>query len=82
LNSLSFYNFQKVDWSGLKEHWIEESRKAAAAKTSSAKPGDSKTSAPDWLSQMDPKVFARHLHIASGASWKDSTGIHFEEWIE
>jgi hypothetical protein len=81
LNSISFWDFQKVDWAGAKAHWIEESQKTAA-KGLAAKPGAASITAPSWLSQADPKVFAQHLHFASGASWKDATGIHFEEWIE
>jgi hypothetical protein len=31
---------------------------------------------------MDPQVFVRHLHFLAGASWKDSKGVHFDEWLE
>ena len=82
VNSISFYNFQKIDWVGLKERWVEESRKLQTANGTSAKPGTKNTSSADWLSQVDPKVFARHLHMASGGSWKDATGLHFDEWVE
>jgi hypothetical protein len=82
LIGLSFYNFEKVDWAGLKERWIEESRKAAAGKSAGEKAGSTSASSADWMSQADPQVFARHLHFASGGWWKDSAGIHFEEWLE
>ena len=82
LNSLSFYNFGKVDWAGLKERWIEESKKSSTTNATTTKQGTPSFPASDWLTQIEPEVFTRHLHFASGASWKDATGILFEEWIE
>jgi hypothetical protein len=82
LNSLSFYNFSKVDWAGVKDRWVQESKKPSATNSAGAQQGAPKNSAPEWLTQIDPQVFARHLHMASGASWKDAAGIHFDEWIE
>jgi hypothetical protein len=37
---------------------------------------------PDWLTNLNPDVFPRHLHFVAGASWKDSKGIHIDEWLE
>jgi hypothetical protein len=78
---MSFFDFQRVDWQAAKDHWIEEA-KAAQAKTAKngGKPGDAHSL--DWLEQVNPQIFLRHLHTASGASWKDAKGLHFEEWIE
>jgi hypothetical protein len=41
-----------------------------------------RTPPPAWLVRLDPKVFARHLHVSTSASWKDAKGIHFDGWIE
>jgi hypothetical protein len=83
LDALSFINLQKIDYQALKARWIEEAKKASKASLSKS---SSTTSQPggqtDWLLNMDPQVFARHLHFLAGASWKDSKGIHFDEWIE
>jgi hypothetical protein len=81
LNGLAFMNLQKVDYQALKTRWIEQAKKASAApagKTAAADPQPP----PEWLLNMDPQVFARHLHFLAGASWKDSKGIHFDEWLE
>jgi hypothetical protein len=78
---LSYLDFQKIDWQGMKDRWVEEAKKEASAKTV----GDSKNSgiaAADWLSMINPKVFARHLHFSSSVSWKDAKGIHWDQWIE
>lgn len=80
LNGFSYVDLQKIDYQALKTRWIEEAKKsaAAAAKNSSAdNPGDA-----EWLLHLDPQVFQRHLHILAGASWKDSKGVHFDEWIQ
>src|SRR5260370_1440960 len=37
---------------------------------------------PDWLEQMNLQVVARHLHYSSSVSWKDSKGIHWDQWVE
>ncbi len=81
VSGVSFFNFQKVDWQAAKDHWIEEA-KASQARTalSGEKAGD--THSLDWLEQVNTQIFLRHLHSASGASWKDAKGLHFEEWIE
>jgi hypothetical protein len=82
LNSLSYLDFQKIDWQGMKDHWIEEAKKSSTAKAVSASKDAAPTSAPDWLSQINPQVFARHLHYSSSVSWKDSKGIHWDQWVE
>lgn len=85
INGVSFANLSKMDWPAIKANWIEETRKASvkAAKSganssSDAQPGQ----VPEWLKQINPEVFPRHLHFVAGASWKDSKGIHIDEWLE
>ena len=86
LTGLSYFDFQKIDWPGAKEHWLAELRKAHGAKGSGLAqkpaPTDSTPAAPDWLEQIDAKVFARHLHYSSSASWKDAKGMHWDQWLE
>jgi len=36
----------------------------------------------DWLAQVNTQVFSRHLHYSTGVSWKDSKGIHWDQWVE
>ncbi len=81
VSGMSFFNFQKVDWQAAKDHWIEEAKASQAkAALNDGKPSD--THSLDWLQQVNTQIFLRHLHTASGASWKDAKGLHFEEWIE
>jgi hypothetical protein len=81
VSGMSFFNFQKVDWQAAKDRWIEEAKAAQAkAAKNGGKPSD--THSLDWLEQVNTEIFLRHLHTASGASWKDAKGLHFEEWIE
>ena len=83
LNGMGFMNFQKVDWPALKARWIEQAGKVSSktsANATAANKADSKV--PDWLINLNPEVFPRHLHFLAGASWKDAQGIHFDEWLE
>ena len=77
INGLSFLDFQKVDWTAVKERWNAESRKPSAT-NAKARQG----AFGDGLKELNPQVFARHLHLAAGASWKDAQGLHFDGWIE
>ena len=82
---LAFVNFQKIDYQALKTRWIEEAKKSPdrpAGKSENAVPQSTSTKVPDWLLNLSPQVFPRHLHYLAGASWKDSKGIHFDEWLE
>jgi hypothetical protein len=81
LNGLAFMNLQKVDYQALKTRWIEQAKKASATPAGKAAIADPQPP-PEWLLNMDPQVFVRHLHFLAGASWKDSKGIHFDEWLE
>ena len=81
LDGMGFMNFQKVDWPALKTRWIEEANKASAKKPASSSDAPA-PKVPDWLVNLNPDVFPRHLHFLAGASWKDAKGIHFDEWLE
>jgi hypothetical protein len=82
LNGLSFFDFQKVDWPAAKERWINDAKKTSVAKSASGSNPSASSKLPDWLSQMDARVFSRHLHSSWSASWKDAKGIHWDQWIE
>jgi hypothetical protein len=60
---------------------VADANKAVqSAKSTDAANTDKKVA--DWLSQVNPEVFSRHLHSMSGASWKDAKGVHFDEWLD
>ncbi|MCU1243728.1 MAG: hypothetical protein JWO71_4454 [Candidatus Acidoferrum typicum] len=85
LNGLTFMNFQKIDYQALKSRWIEQAKNpsaGAARRGTKASPESTGGQVPDWLLNMNPEVFPRHLHFLAGASWKDSKGVHFDEWLE
>lgn len=81
LNGFTYFDFQKVDWAGLKTQWVAQINKTAKAeKTKEAEANEKRLA--DWMSQVNPEVFPRHLHTLVGASWKDAKGVHIEEWLE
>jgi hypothetical protein len=82
LNGLSYFDFQKADWQALKDRWIEETKKNPIAKSVSTSKDAVPSTAPDWLAQINPQVVPRHLHYSSSVSWKDSKGIHWDQWVE
>jgi hypothetical protein len=85
LSGLAFVNMQKIDYQALKTRWIEQAKKASAAAPTKKGAADAPQPPPgeaEWLLNIDPQVLARHLHFLAGASWKDSKGIHFDEWLE
>jgi len=82
LSGLSYFDFQKVDWQGVKDHWIAEAKKSSVAKTVSSSKDGVPSTVPDWLERMNLQVVARHLHYSSSVSWKDSKGIHWDQWVE
>jgi hypothetical protein len=82
LNGLSYFDFQKVDWQAVKDRWSEEAKKSSTAKSLSASKDAAPSTAFDWLAQINPQVFSRHLHYSSSVSWKDAKGIHWDQWIE
>jgi len=81
LNGFSYYDFQKLDWVGLRTKWVAEANKAAQSAKSTEATNNGKKFA-DWLSQVNPDVFPRHLHTMTGASWKDAKGVHFDESLD
>jgi hypothetical protein len=81
LNGFSYFDLQKLDWPALKQQWVAQAAKSAAA----AKSTDAEQKAKqlnDWLLIVNPTVFPRHLHSMTGASWKDASGVHFDEWVD
>jgi len=82
LNAVNYFDFEKVDWPALKDRWVEESKKAAGSSNVGGSPQAVSAKVPDLLTTVNPQVFPRHLHFMAGASWKDATGIHFDQWLE
>jgi hypothetical protein len=81
LNGFSYFDFQKIDWPGLKARWQAEAA-TAAAKSKATDSTITGKNLSDWLLDVNPEVFPRHLHTMTGASWKDGKGLHFDEWID
>ena len=82
INGLGYFDFRKVDWQALKARVIAEANKTPTAKRSPSAGKSAATPTPSWMLDINPEVFAHHLHVASSASWKDAQGLHFDEWIE
>jgi len=82
LSGLSYFDFQKVDWQGVKDRWVAEAKKSSVARTVSPSKDGLPSTVPDWLERMNLQVVARHLHYSSSVSWKDSKGIHWDQWVE
>ncbi len=82
INGLGYFDFRKVDWQALKARMIAEAAKAPPAKRAAGAAKSDAAPTPSWIMDVNPEVFARHLHYASSASWKDAQGLHFDEWIE
>ena len=82
LNGVNYFDFQKVDWTAVKDRWVEEAKKASAKPSSAGSPKGVSAKVPDLLTTVNPQVFPRHLHFMAGASWKDAKGIHFDQWLE
>jgi hypothetical protein len=36
----------------------------------------------DWLKQLKPGVFSRHLHVSVSGWWKDSNGVYFDSLMD
>ena len=83
LIGMSYFDFQKVDWAAARDRWVAESKKSSVVKSMNAS-GQSVAvaNANEWLLQMNPQVISRHLHRSLSVSWKDSKGIHWDQWVE
>jgi hypothetical protein len=81
LNGFSYFDFQRPDWAGLRTKWVEEAKKAAVTAKSTDASNQGKKLA-DWLGQVNPEAFPKHLHSMTGASWKDAKGVHFDQWLD
>jgi hypothetical protein len=81
INGLNYFDFQKIDWPAVKARWIEDAKKASEAQTT-VQQKNSAAKVPSLLTNVNPRVFPKHLHLMAGASWKDAKGIHFDQWIE
>jgi hypothetical protein len=82
LNGRSYFDFQKVDWQAVKDRWVEQAKKSSPAKSMNSPQKTTPAKTPDWLSQANPQVLSRHLHYSSSVSWKDSKGLHWDQWVE
>jgi hypothetical protein len=81
LNGFSYFDFQRLDWKAVKQQWISQATsKARETKDADAERVTKQIS--DWFQTLNPEVFPRHLHSLTGASWKDSAGVHFDEWVD
>ncbi|HMI50485.1 MAG TPA: hypothetical protein VK525_03160 [Candidatus Saccharimonadales bacterium] len=88
LSSISFLDFQRLDWQAVKDKWLTDAKSAARKKKTVAQGGEAAkqqpegVAIPNWLSSANPQVLSHHLHFMAGASWKDAKGLHFDQWIE
>jgi|tagenome__1003787_1003787.scaffolds.fasta_scaffold20988225_5 hypothetical protein len=82
LDSVNYFDFHAIDWPGLKDRWVQETKKANAKSSAAGAQKASTSKIPDLLNNVNPQVFPKHLHFTAGASWKDAKGIHFDQWIE
>jgi len=81
LIGFSYYDLQKLDWPAVQENWKTQMAKASAESKSTDAAQKTKM-LNDWISNLNPAVFPRHLHSMTGASWKDASGVHFDEWLD
>lgn len=88
LNGLAFFDFEKLDWQGVKDKWLTDAKtefdkkRASEIKTGAKPQGPATFQPPAWLVDADPQSFANHLHYSVSGSWKDAKGLHFEQWLE
>jgi len=81
LIGFSYYDLQKLDWPAVQQSWKAQMTKAVAESKSTDAVGKTKM-LNDWMSNLNPSVFPRHLHSMTGGSWKDASGVHFDEWLD
>jgi hypothetical protein len=82
LSGFGYFDFQKIDWQAWKDRLVEEEKKSRATKSVDPSKNTTSPTATERLLQINPQVFSRHLHYSSSVSWKDSKGIHWDQWIE
>ncbi len=83
INGFGYFDFRKLDWKAVKARMVAEANKVPApSKHSQSGPKSSATQNYSWIQEVNTEAFARHLHVASSASWKDAQGLHFDQWIE
>jgi hypothetical protein len=82
IDGFGYFDFSKLDWKAVKARMVEEANKATPAKHSQGAAKSSATPNYSWIQEVNTDAFARHLHVASSASWKDAQGLHFDQWIE
>jgi hypothetical protein len=82
VNSVGYFDLQKMDWQAWKERLLTEAKKKPVAKSAVAPNPSVPAAVPDWYAQIDPQVFSRHLHYTASASWKDAKGIHWDQWLQ
>jgi hypothetical protein len=83
VSGLYFFDFQKLDWQGMRERWLAEVAKEVAKQKDE---GQTTTTAPqellDQFKTVNLQALSHHLHLAFCASWKDAKGIHSDGWID
>lgn len=82
VNSVGYFDLQKMDWQAWKERLLTDAKKSSTAKSAAASKAPQPAVVPDWYSEINPQVFARHLHYTSSASWKDAKGVHWDQWLQ
>ncbi|HYL85119.1 MAG TPA: hypothetical protein VE263_12860 [Candidatus Angelobacter sp.] len=82
LTGLSYFDFQKVDWQAVKDHWIQEAKKTSVAKSATGTNPPAAANSTEWLSQINAQIVSRHLHTSWSVSWKDAKGVHWDQWVE
>jgi hypothetical protein len=82
VNSVGYFDLQKMDWQAWKERLLAETKKSSTSKSVAGAKTAPPATVPDWYAQINPQVFARHLHYTSSASWKDAKGIHWDQWLQ
>lgn len=81
LIGFSYTDLQKLDWPGIRAKFVAEANKASQTAKGKSSTQTNKGLL-DSLAQVDPAVLHQYLHTMIGASWKDSNGVYFEEWLD
>jgi hypothetical protein len=76
LSSLSGVDLTQIPWAAILANFGDQSAQAGK-KTNGAQPPDMSS-----LKLLKPEVIPQHLHMALGGSWKDSSGVYFDTYIQ